>query len=66
VKRDTCAKCGAIGEYRQDVGIFLCGSCAFDLAFAAEESEGAKRLFKKYGDAAHEELSRRPTDGGAA
>jgi hypothetical protein len=66
VKRDTCAKCGAIGEYRQDVGVFLCGSCAFDEAFAAEESEGARALFKKYGEAAGAELSRRPTEGGAA
>jgi len=62
VKRDTCAKCGAIGEYRQDVGIFLCGACAFDEAFERGESV-ARVLFKKYADGAEEEP--KPTGGAA-
>jgi hypothetical protein len=45
--RSTCEKCGAPGEYRQDVGSILCGSCAFDATFQQEES-GARRLYKKY------------------
>jgi hypothetical protein len=49
VSRGTCEKCGAPGEYRQDIGSFLCGSCAFDAAFERAESE-PRRLFKKYGN----------------
>lgn len=49
----TCEKCGAPGEYRQDFGAMLCGSCNFDAAFDREQSKaGTKRLFKKYADGA--------------
>ena len=64
MKRDTCAKCGAIGEYRHDVGMFLCGSCAFDESFkSSSKSKGAKLLFKKYAGGAEEEP--KPTGGAA-
>jgi uncharacterized Zn finger protein (UPF0148 family) len=58
----TCEKCGAPGEYRQDVGSILCGSCAFDAAFERGESD-TRKLFKKYADGADEEP--KPTGGAA-
>ena len=63
MSRSTCEKCGAPGEYRQDVGSILCGSCAFDAAWERAESE-PKRLFKKYADGAKEEPAK-PTGGAA-